>query len=117
MEADDKGGVGMAYYDYNGTITIDEQAARRDIQKLNSVLPSLEAAKRTLERLNEEGGNTKGSTGQAIVEKSSELVKRLNDMIRAMQETRNCIEQTVRHYQKLDQEVKAAIQAAALTGK
>ena len=45
----------MAYYDFNGTITIDEVAAKRDIQKINLVIPRLEAAKATLDRLREEG--------------------------------------------------------------
>lgn len=105
----------MAYYDYNGEITIDEQVARRDIQKINNALPALEAAKAALERLVDEGSNTKGAAGAAIVEKTMELIKKINAMIQAMQETKNCIEQTVRHYQKLDQEVKAAIQAATMS--
>lgn len=107
----------MAYYDYNGTITIDEQAARSDIQKIQNALPNLQAAKSALDRLISEGSTTQGNTGTAIVEKANELNTRLAQLIQALEETKSCIQQTVVHYQRLDAEVKAAIAAANLGGK
>lgn len=105
----------MAYIDKNGTITIDENAARRDIQKINAALPSLKNAKVSLERILEEGTKTKGNTGEAIIEKTQELIKELQKMINQLEETKSLIERVVRYYQKLDAEAKKIIEAAALT--
>ncbi|MCI5700940.1 MAG: hypothetical protein MR308_11280 [Lachnospiraceae bacterium] len=104
----------MAYYDSNGKITIDEIAANGDIAKINQALPSLENAKNALEHLLEQGSSSKGETGAAVVEKTQELIKMLNTLINALEETKGCISKTVKHYQKLDQEVKASIQAFGL---
>ena len=87
----------MAYYDFNGTITIDEVAAKRDIQKINLVIPRLEAAKATLDRLREEGENTKGECGSAISEKALELSRKIAKLIQNLRETRDIIEKTIRH--------------------
>lgn len=104
----------VAYYDRNGTITIDENAARRDIQKIEAALPSLRNAKSALERMLEEGGQTKGDTGNAIIEKSQELLSQTNKMIKQLEETKSLIEKVVRHYQKLDAEMKRLIDNASL---
>lgn len=104
----------MAYYDFDGRITIDEQAARRDIRRIASALPYLEMAKSTLDRLLEEGGHTQGETGSAIVDKTGELQRDMLQLLHGLNETRDFIERTVRHYQRLDQEVKEAIREANL---
>lgn len=107
----------MAYYDYNGKITIDEVAAGTDIARINAALPSLINAKRILEQLLEQGSSSQGETGAAIVEKTQELIRRLSGLIQGLEEAKNYISNTVRRYQALDQEVKAAIQAASLGGE
>lgn len=104
----------MAYIDKNGAITIDENAARRDIQKIDAALPSLRNAKTALERILEEGNKTKGNTGDAIIEKSQELLSQTKKMIKQLEETKVLIERVVRHYQKLDAEAKRIIESANL---
>lgn len=104
----------MAYIDKNGAITIDENAARRDIQKIDAALPSLKNAKSALERVLEEGNKTKGNTGDAIIEKSQELLSQTKKMIKQLEETKVLIERVVRHYQKLDAEAKRIIESAKL---
>lgn len=107
----------MAYYDYDGTITIDEQAARSDIRKIAAALPELEAAKAAMDRIYSEGSNTQGETGRAVVDKADELRKKLEQTMQALRETQELIQRTVNHYQRLDREVKAMIQAASLAGE
>lgn len=104
----------MACVDKNGAVTIDDDAARRDIQKIDAALPALRNAKSALEKMLEEGNKTKGNTGDAIVEKSQELLKQTKKMIEQLEETKTLIERVVRHYQKIDAEVKKAIESANL---
>lgn len=100
----------MAYYDFNGTITIDEQAAQRDVQRISSVLPFLQESMTAIEQLLEESSSMRGNTGSAIAEKSAELQKRLAQLIQDLNETSDYISKVVSKYQKLDREVKSAIQ-------
>lgn len=100
----------MAYRDYNGKITIDETAAKNDIRKINAAIAKLEAARNSVNHLIQQGATMKGQTGQAIVSKSGDLQKHLNDLIRNLRQEVTAINQTVSKYKRLDQQVKAAIQ-------
>lgn len=102
----------MAYYDFDGKITIDEAAARRDIQKIETALPYLYNAKKSVIRIREEGSSTIGETGKAIVEKAEELTNTTNKVIEELEKTKSYIEKVVRYYQQLDREVKEQIQKA-----
>lgn len=99
----------MAYRDYNGKITIDETAARNDIRKINAAIAKLEAARNSVNHLIQQASSMKGQTGQAIVSKSGELQKQLNDLIGNLSTEVTAINQTVAKYKRLDQQVKAAI--------
>lgn len=107
----------MAYYDYNGRITIDEEAAGRDIQRLRAALPALENAAAVFGRLAQEGRQMQGETGKAAADKAEELLRKVRQVEELLRETETLIEQTVRRYQRLDREVKEAIEAARLDGK
>ena len=56
----------MKLYDKNQNVTIDEDAANRDIRRISQALPSLQEARASLERVREEGNKTQGETGKAI---------------------------------------------------
>lgn len=104
----------MAYYDYNGTITIDEQAAANDIYRIQNALPILDAAGKSIRQVMEAASASQGETGRAILEKSEELYNELNRLTKSLENTAVYIQNTVNHYRQLDSEVKAAIAAAAL---
>lgn len=99
----------MAYKDFNGKITIDEVAARQDIEKINIAIMKLEEAKNALNQVIQQGTHTKGSTGSAIVSKGSELKKQLDIMTNNLNNEVRAIRQTVEKYKRLDAEVKAEI--------
>ena len=107
----------MAYYDFDGKITIDEVAAMKDISKINLAIPKLVNAKTALEQILREGSNSKGDTSAAIIEKSQELIKKINRMIENLNETQRVIKKTVNYYRELDKKVKRAIESASLEGK
>lgn len=100
----------MAYRDHNGKITIDETAAKRDVQRINASVAKLEAARNSVNHLMQQSSAMKGQTGQAIAAKSGELQKKLDDLIVDLRREVIAINQTVAKYKRLDQEVKAAIQ-------
>lgn len=104
----------MAYYDYNGTITIDEQAAANDIYRIQNALPILDAARKSIRQVMEVASTSQGEAGRAILEKSEELCNELNRLTKSLENTAVYIQNTVNHYRQLDLEVKAAIAAAAL---
>lgn len=100
----------MAYKDYNGKITIDETAAKKDVQKIKAAIAKLEAARSSVNQLMQQSSAMKGQTGQAIASKSSEMSRNLDNLIRNLQKEVTAINQTVAKYKRLDQQVKQAIQ-------
>ncbi len=105
----------MAYYDFNGCITIDEDAARRDIQRIREALPYLEKAAKALACVHDEGSATVGMTGAAVREKSMQLKKKTEELERYLEGTIGLIERVVKRYQLLDQEAAAQIRASDLS--
>ena len=106
----------MAYYDYNGTITIDENAARADINRIQSAIPKLTAVSGILERMIQEGCSAQGETALAIVEKAGDLNRQVSQLTALLIEEAQLIQQTVARYQLLDQQVKQTIEAAQMPG-
>lgn len=100
----------MAYRDYNGKITIDELAAKRDIQKINEAVKRLEKARDNLNQLISQGSAMKGSSGEALVSKGVELKRRVEKLISNLQQEVAFINGTIEKYKRLDREVKEAIQ-------
>ena len=101
----------MAYRNFDGKITIDEDAANRDIARINQIIPRLLDAKTVLETMKAQSENTKGDTGSALMEKTTEMIGKINQQISNLEETRLLIQKTVKHYKLLDQKVKAHIMA------
>lgn len=103
----------MALKDSSGRITIDEHAAQQDINKLHQAIQHLQNSQRAIENIINQAATEQGQTASAILEKAAELSKRINAMIRNLNETSSFISHTVAHYQEVDRLLKEAIQNAA----
>ena len=101
----------MAYRDERGRITLDENAAHQDMQRLMQAKTTLEDAKKMLENLINQASGEQGQTADAVVEKATELKNRLTTLINRLTETRSFISNTVNHYKEVDRLVKEAVQA------
>lgn len=106
----------MAYYDENGTITIDENAANSDCNRIEKAIASLNDSKKALQNLIKQAADGKGQTAMAVAEKGAELTGKITDMISRLEETRTFINKTVQHYQQVDAAVKASIANADMGG-
>ncbi len=91
------------------TIIIDEAAAKADMNRITNAIPDLQQARAALLRVKEEGEVTEGQTGKAIVEKSSQLITRIDRLIRSLQETKQEIYVTVKQNQELDESIASSI--------
>ena len=91
------------------TIIIDEAAAKADMNRITNAIPDLQQARAALLRVKEEGEVTEGKTGRAIVEKSSQLITRIDRLIRSLQETKQEIYITVKQNQELDDSIASSI--------
>lgn len=99
----------MARYENNQQVTIDEEAANRDIQKIQQALPSLQAAQAALERVREAGSQTQGLTGAAVADKSGELIVRIQRLVQNLEDTQILLRQTVLKYQVIDEVLAADV--------
>lgn len=102
----------MAYHDEKGRITIDEQAAAKDVKRLQESVEVLKRSRAAIDVLSKEY-YMQGAVAFAIVNKAEQTKRDLSDMIAKLEETISFIQKTVRHYQLLDEQIKQAIQAAA----
>ena len=93
----------MKVYENNQNVTIDEAAANLDIRKIRQAVPSLKEARASLVRVMEEGEKTQGETGKAVVEKASELIRRIDKLIQSLEETSTLLKRTVAKYQDIDE--------------
>lgn len=102
----------MAFKDANGRITIDEVAARKDINNLYASIECLSGVEGYLNQIISSAQTFKGDTGNQIFESASELlgeIKAYKDMIA---ETCEDITRVVAKYQKIDAEVRDMINNA-----
>ncbi len=106
----------MAYYDENGTITIDEAAANADCNRIDKAIASLRDSQSALQNLTRQASDGKGQTAMASAEKSAELTGKIMDMITRLEETKSFIKKTVQHYQQVDAALKATIMSEDLGG-
>lgn len=90
-------------------IKIDEVAATTDRNRISAAIPELQAARSALLRVMEEGENTKGETGKAIVEKANVLIHRINKLIQSLQETSEEIRLTIKLNQAVDAQMSSTI--------
>lgn len=103
----------MAYHDENGKITIDEQAASKDIQRLTESAQVLRASKDAIVSLQRQAADMEGQISVSVILKSQMMEKRLNQMIEKLEYTAEYIRKTVRRYELLDEQIKQAIESAA----
>lgn len=104
----------MAYRDENGRITIDEQAAQKDIRRLREAANILKDSRASIRSLRQQSGDMQGLAVSAIQDKSLEMDRKLTQMIEKLEDTADCIQKVVRHYQKIDEDLKKIIQQAAI---
>lgn len=100
----------MAYHDENGRITIDEQAANRDIRRLREAAGVLKDSRAGIRNMRQQSSDMKGLAAGAIQEKSLEMESKLSQMIDKLEETADYIQKVVRRYQKIDEDLKKLIQ-------
>lgn len=93
----------------SGTYVIDIEAAKADMNCIQNAIPDLQAARAALLKVKEEGEVTQGKTGRAIVEKSSQLIRRIDRLIRSLQETKQEIHVTVKQNQELQEAIRSGI--------
>ena len=105
----------MALKDSSGRITIDEHAAQADIRKLEQAMTVLSESQKALENLLNQAGSEQGQTVRAIEEKAAELKRQVTSLKDNLNVTKQFIQQTVAHYQEVDRQLKAAIQAQQVT--
>ena len=99
----------MSYIDYNGNITIDEVAARRDITRINNAGNSLNQAFATVDHLISELSNMEGEAVSAALDKAHELRKRIVQLCDNLEASATLINTTVVQYQTLDRNVRKKI--------
>lgn len=81
---------------------IDEAVARSDMAKMEQAISHLKQARQSIVRLMNEGEGMRGQTGTAVVEKSQELLHRIDRLIRQLQNSVSLLGSTVVHYQQID---------------
>ena len=106
----------MAYYDENGTITIDEQAANADIRRIETAVSRLEESRKALTDLTHQAADGQGQTMAAVTEKAAELNGKIAEMLSRLHETEDFIRRTVSHYQQIDASLRAQIMGGTGNG-
>lgn len=101
----------MAFYDSAGKITIDEIVAQSDINKTNSAKVELERAKKLLTNLMNQAAEGEGKTCDAIMEKSRQLITKIDSTCLSLEEAASLIRTTVEKYKHIDEELKNSIQS------
>lgn len=104
----------MAYYNFDGTITIDEIAAQRDIQKIKETIPVLESAHVAIKQIVEQSASGQGEITAAIIDKAEEMNKALSKLMQNLEDTQDTIARTIEYYRQVDQEVKEMIQTTII---
>ena len=93
----------MAFHDADGRITIDENAANRDISHAQQARQSLSAAEKQLQLMLQQTNEFEGETARALNEKSAELLKRVQSMMRQIDEMISFTRNTVARYRAIDE--------------
>lgn len=99
----------MAFRDSNGKITIDEVAAKKDINHINAAIQDLQAARDSLNEIMHQAQSFSGRTAVGMTECSARLIKEYDSLIRQLKGSADLIQNTVEKYKKIDEEVKNII--------
>lgn len=90
-------------------LTIDPEAAEQDVRRMQQSIELLEEMRRKLQQLRETAQTMQGQTRDALVDKSQELLLRINNTMDNMQEAIVCIRRTVRKYEEKDAQLANVI--------
>lgn len=101
----------MAFIDENGKITIDENAAERDIKNLMESKAHLINSLETMRQIEAESSDFVGETGAVLGNTSQQLQAQIQKLIDETDETINRIREVVRMYRAIDASLKETIQA------
>ena len=99
----------MAFIDSNGKITIDEVAAQKDIANIEAAIADLTEARDSINEMMYQSQSFQGKTASAVGEVSALIVKDYNDLIEQLENTKTVIKNTIAHYEKIDEDLKAHI--------
>ncbi len=100
----------MAFRDENGKITIDENAALNDINKLNLTISQLEQAYDLVTQINYLSTDMQGNTATVINSVSTYLMKEISDLMSYTDNTKDNITKIVNKYQAIDKKIKEIIE-------
>lgn len=101
----------MAYRDENGNITIDEAAANADIRKLQQSMEKLKEASNAITQFNAQAQTGEGRTTDAMIEKATAILKKIQWAVNLIESVINLIRKTVNDYRELDQQIAAKMSA------
>lgn len=104
----------MAFRDSNGTITIDEVAAEKDIKQLRISRENMEMALKELQEILVQAEEFSGNTGMQIREASIALINDINKSIEGIDTTIEHIQMTINKYQQIDLDLKKMIESRGL---
>ena len=100
----------MAFRDTDGTITIDEVAAEKDINTLKANISHLETAQAQIDEMFHIAEGMSGEAATLMMESIVEFKNQLAIMIAVSEETQKYIKDIVAKYQEIDAGLKATIQ-------
>lgn len=101
----------MAFRDSNGTITIDEVAAEKDIKQLRLSKENMEMALKELQEILAQADEFSGNTGMRIRDASMAMINDINKSIEGIDTTIEHIQMTVNKYQQIDLDLKKMIES------
>lgn len=107
----------MAYRNMDGAITIDEDVALSDVRKMAEAEEILRNAAGKLKELISEMQEYQGETVNAILEKSLEMLARIEKLISNLEDTQSFTKRVVAHYQLVDQKCKEALESGGAMGE
>lgn len=100
----------MAFIDENGKITIDENAAERDIKNLRISKEHLSTALSVIKQIEVESAEFEGATGTALGNTAQQLQVEIKKLLAQTEETIYQIRYVIDKYQAIDASLKETIQ-------
>ncbi len=99
----------MAFKDENGRITIDEIAAKKDVNNLTLANSHLDTINSYLNEMLAESENFSGEGANSIIEMIAEFKTKIQDAIEGNKDTADFIDSIVAKYQSIDASLKETI--------
>lgn len=93
----------------NKKLNIDPVAANSDIRHIGQAMDKLNDSLKSLKRLKNDASNMHGETGQAIVDQCDKLSKDIENLIKQLTQSQDCIQKAVDRYEAEDKELEGLI--------